>query len=151
MKSSRLLPIILILFGACVLGCTKNAAAPCRVSGSLSYKGTPIKAGSMSFVTPDGTSYSAQISTDGTYTATDLPAGEMVVIVNTEGVNPANTAPKGKDAQRRMNAQQQPAANVEKPQVHYVKVPEKYRNAKTSPLTVTLKPGRQVHNIDLED
>ena len=50
-----------------------------------------------------------------------------------------------------MRAQQQPEGEVEKPQVHYVKIPEKYNNHKTSPLTVTLSAGRQVHNIDLTD
>jgi hypothetical protein len=33
----------------------------------------------------------------------------------------------------------------------YIKIPSKYNNPKTSPLTVTAKGGRQVENIDLKD
>ena len=50
-----------------------------------------------------------------------------------------------------MQGRQQPPSEAavvhEQP---YLKIPEKYSNPKTSPLTVTLKSGRQVHNIDLD-
>lgn len=140
-----------------VLGCAKNKLAPARVSGSLTYKNKPIKAGSMHFHTPDGVAYPATISQDGTYSAADLPEGELVVTVETESINPnRGGAAKGKTGEMRMKmVQQQPppgvAANIPPPTELYVKIPEKFSNPKTSPLTVTLKSGRQVQNLDLTD
>ena len=43
------------------------------------------------------------------------------------------------------------AAPPEKPSDHYIKIPAKYSNPKTSTYTVAVKPGRQVINIDLTD
>jgi hypothetical protein len=124
------------------------------LSGSLSYKGQPIKAGSMAFHTADGTAYSAQISSDGTYTATDIPEGELVVTVDTAALDPAKKADGGKDADRRAKAQQPPPDGVAPPPSpgeFYVKIPAKYANPKTSPLTVNVSKGRQVRNIELTD
>lgn len=155
MIKARRLSLALLLIGAGVLGCSKsNPHAPARVSGSLTYKGTKITAGSMAFVTPDGVSYAAQIAPDGTYSATDVPTGELIVVVETESVR-TSLQHKGKDAERRMNAQQPPPAGKgsggAELKGEYVKIPAKYNNPKTSPLTVTLTSGRQVKNLDLED
>jgi hypothetical protein len=139
-----------------LLGCSKgNVNAPARVSGKLTYKNQPIRAGAMKLYTPDGVSYAAQIDPDGTYAATDVPTGELIVTVETEFLNPGKKGPKGGEAARRMKAaqsqMQQPAGLVEKPSEHYIKIPSKYANPKTSPLTVTLTSGRQVHDFDLTD
>jgi hypothetical protein len=156
MINARRLSLAFLLIGVGVLGCSKsNPHAPARISGSLTYKGTPITAGSMAFVTPDGVSYAASIAPDGTYSATDVPTGELVVVIETESVR-ASHQPKGKDAERRLKtAVQQPppgkgggGAELEGT---YTKIPAKYNNPKTSPLAVTLTSGRQVKNIDLED
>ncbi|MBP3954823.1 hypothetical protein J8F10_05945 [Gemmata sp. G18] len=125
------------------------------MSGSLTYKGQPIKAGTMAFHTPEGTTYAAQISTDGTYSAADLPEGELVVTVNTEHLNPARKPPAatGRDTEKRMKmmqSRQQPQGSAVVPDEPYIKIPEKYSNPKTSPLTITLQSGRQVHNFDLD-
>lgn len=135
-----------------LLGCSGNSHAPARVSGSVSYKGQPIKAGKMQFHTPDGVAYDAQISSDGTYTATDVPVGELVITVETESLKPK--AGKGKDAEKRAGMVQKPppgVASAPAPADYYIKIPEKYSNAKTSPLTLNVSRGRQVHNVDLTD
>jgi hypothetical protein len=138
-----------------VLGCSQNKLAPARVSGSLTYKNQPIKAGSMHFHTPDGVAYPATISQDGTYSASDIPEGEMIVTVETESIGAKETASKSKTGQARAKMGQPPppgvAASMPSRGELYVKIPQKYSNPKTSPLTVTLKSGRQVHNIDLTD
>lgn len=108
----------------------------------------------MAFHTPEGASYAAQINSDGTYNATDIPTGELVITVETESVKAEVGSAGGKDAGRRMGvAQQQPPAGVggPAPEEQYIKIPSKYANPKTSPLTVTLSAGRKVHNIDLTD
>ena len=43
------------------------------------------------------------------------------------------------------------SAPVQNPSDFYIKIPAKYSNSKTSPMTVTIKDGRQVLNIDLTD
>jgi hypothetical protein len=154
MKRTPLLFLLCLCFLVIALGCPTNSQAPARVSGSVSYKGQAIKAGVMAFHTPDGTAYPAQISPDGTYTATDLPVGELVITVETESVNKAGGAAQGAEAKRRQGTQQPPPAGVggaPPPAEVYVKIPAKYSNPKTSPLSVTLAAGRKVHNVELTD
>jgi hypothetical protein len=143
---------------AVTLGCgSKNVLAPATISGGVSYKGSTLTGGSVSFYTPTGTPYSASISLDGTYSLADLPIGEMVVCVETESINPVHKAATGGDSARRMammgerkgpQGQGGPVATGNEPK--YMKIPEKYSKQKTSPLTYTVKNGRQVYNIDLD-
>jgi hypothetical protein len=155
MNKHRLVSLAVLAIGVGVIGCGGNPHAPARVSGKVTYNGKPVTGGSMAFVTPDGNSYPAQLGSDGTYTATDLPAGELVVIIDTESLNPAKKPPAGSDAEKRMKYQMQKpppgVADQPRPEQFYVKIPEKYSNPKTSPLTVTLTSGRQVHNFELTD
>jgi hypothetical protein len=156
MKRTHVLPLLFLLFAVALLGCGgKNSVAPAKVSGSLTYKGQPITAGTMAFHTPEGVAYAAQISADGTYSAEDLPEGDLVVTVSTEHLNPAkkSAAGTGKDSEKRtkmMQSREQPKGEAVVPKEPYLKIPEKYSNPKTSTLTVTLKSGRQVHNVDLD-
>jgi hypothetical protein len=148
-----------LLFGSFLivslaLGCAPNSQAPAKLSGSVSYKGQPIKAGTMRFHTAEGVGYDAQISPDGTYTATDIPEGDLVITVETESINPNRKGGTGKDAEKRANTTQPPPAGMSgpaDPSVYYIKVPAKYANPKTSPLSVPVKAGRQVHNVELTD
>jgi len=135
----------------------KNPLAPASISGAVSFQGQPIKGGTVQFFTPEGTAYSAQIGPDGTYSVSDVPEGELIITVETESVNPARkAAAAGKDMERREKIAQQPPpdgrgsgpAAAEKA-ASYLKIPEKYGNPKTSPLTVTVKSGRLVHPIEL--
>jgi hypothetical protein len=149
MTRVNLLPLAVLCLFSFALGCAPNSPVPARVSGSISYKGQPIKSGAMAFHTADGNSFNAVISSDGTYTASDLPVGEMVITVNTEVNN--TKAAQGGDARRRNRMQTGASAGPEAPPEPAVKIPAKYRSAKTSPLTVTLHAGRKVHNVDLTD
>ena len=110
-------------------------------------------------MTLGGTPYSSSISIDGTYAISDLPTGEMAIVVETESINPAQKGSTGKDAERRMammgerkgpnsGGSGSGGANALQPQ--YVKIPEKYSKAKTSPLSYTVKNGRQVYSIELD-
>lgn len=141
-----------------VVGCgAKNPLAPASISGGVSYKGKTVTGGSVQFVTLGGTPYSSSISVDGTYAVADLPIGEMAIVVETESINPAAKGTTGKDADRRnamMGERKGPNAGggggASALQPQYVKIPEKYSKAKTSPLTYTVKNGRQVYSIELE-
>src|SRR5918994_535932 len=102
MLRSKLVPLALLGCLIIGLGCTTgNNAAPARVSGSLAYNGQPIKAALMKFHTPEGVAYAAQVSADGTYSATDIPVGELIVTIETDSFNPANKPGDGSEADRR--------------------------------------------------
>jgi len=58
-----------------VPGCDKSSAAPARVVGSVSKKGQPLKAGTVSFHVTGAGVYTGNIKDDGTYVVTDLPVG----------------------------------------------------------------------------
>lgn len=151
--SRRFSALLLCGFMVFLYGCSnKNSNAPAKVSGKITYQGNAIKAGTMALHTPDGTAYPANISEDGTYSATDIPEGEMTVTVDTSHLDPAKKpAPQSRDGDRRSKMMQQRTA--EAPAVEkqpFTKIPEKYSNPKTSPLTVKLTSGRNVHDINLD-
>src|SRR5262249_49180718 len=134
------------------LGCNKNTQAPAKVSGRVTYKGKALPSGSIAFnsTDKDKPAYASPIGKDGTYQITDLPTGEMVVTVETESANPKKDVPsygggKGdKMYAERIAAEQKTGGAMMAKGVppEYMKIPPKYNNPKTSPLTVTIKAGR---------
>lgn len=155
----RLASICAFTLGSLVLlGCeSKSESNSARVSGKISYNGKPITAGLMEFHLSDGRKFSVNLSSDGTYQATDVPTGEMVVTVNTEVAKKKMSDKSSNEAKMRAATQQAPppgrgsAATSEMPEGEYIKIPAKYNNPKTSTKTLTLKPGRQVIDINLDD
>jgi hypothetical protein len=152
-----LLPALAVLVAGCGTG---NPNAPANISGSVSYKGKPVTGGSVQFVTADGAAFVGSIGADGTFAISDVAVGEMVVVVETESINPKNGEKEGtgRDAKRYANQPQQapppgrgggPNSNsADSPK--YIQIPDKYGKAKTSPLTYTVKSGRNVHTIELD-
>jgi hypothetical protein len=156
MKRSVVQSLGLFIAITLTVGCSKsNPLAPATVSGAIAYKGQPIKAGNLRFH-HNGTAYPATISSDGTYVASDLPEGELIVTLETEYLNKTLTN-KGTGAETRMkmDSGRKPPPGVavepELPSGGYTKIPSKYTNPKTSTFTVTLRQGRQVINIDFTD
>ncbi len=166
--ASVILGIVLTTLG---FGCGgANPNAPASVSGSIKYKGKPVTGGTVQYVTKEGTAYSAPIDGDGTYSISDIPVGELVVTVETESVNPDKklAGGSGKDAAKYKNmaagqeSQKPPSdrgggnagpaveGTASGDKTKYVKIPESYSKAKTSPLTKTVKQGRQVIDVELE-
>jgi hypothetical protein len=68
------------------------------VSGTVTLDGQPLPAGKIAFVPAQGAGVSADIKEDGTYTATDVPAGEIKVIVETASLKPIVDQAKGAGA-----------------------------------------------------
>lgn len=156
MKMTRSFVLMAVVAGAASLGCGGNSAAPVRLAGKVSYNGTAVTAGTMSFHTADGTIYPGLINTDGSYTATDLPVGEVVVTIETESLNPnkkaEGTAKEQKDAKRRSGMMQKaPEGAVGGPTPTYVKIPAKYADKKTSPLKLNLERNTKSKDFDLTD
>jgi hypothetical protein len=145
-----ILPLAFLVLTVALAGCSGKDAPAAKLSGAVTYNGQPVKAGNLRFHTSDGLAYSGVISPDGTYTATDLPDGELVVTLETEHLNPNRKAGAvGKDFDKRMKYQMQPApSGAVTPEEPYIKVPEKYGNPRTSPVTITATRGRQVKDIE---
>jgi hypothetical protein len=122
----------------------------------VDYNGAPVPGGNISFHTEKGPAYTSSIGRDGTYEIVDLPAGLMVVSVETETANPnkksiAYGGTKGSKMYAERMAAEGRGGAAKQPAEAYRKIPGKYANPKTSPLSVTLEAGRQVHNFVLAD
>lgn len=153
MTRTRIIPLAFLLPAFAFLGCSGDKFAPAKVSGNITYNGKPIKAGTLQFHTKEGVAYDGRISLDGTYSATDLPEGELDVTLVTEHLNPARKGPpQSKERDRRSKMMQQPegvaAAPPEEP---YTKVPDAFSKPNTTPLSIKLKGGRQVINLEFVD
>jgi hypothetical protein len=142
-------------------GCgTGNSLAPANISGGVTYNGKNVPGGVVKFIAPDGSQYTGDIGPDGTYAVADVPVGELIIVVDNSNLDPSkNPTAKSPDAARRASIQgQQPPAGMGAGPTgtgaddrKFIKIPEKYSNSKKSPLTLTVKAGRQVHNIELTD
>ena len=80
----------------------------------------------------------------------------MKVTVETESVNPAKKAPeygegKGAKMTKERMAAEGTAAAAKAPPREYRFVPGKYADPNTTPLTVTIQSGSQVHSFSLTD
>jgi hypothetical protein len=152
-------------------GCGKSTG---NVSGKVTFKGAPLKGGTVGFVDSGGKVFGAAMEGDGSYTIKNLPTGEYTVTVETTSVKGATdvtdafaggtmkgsgppVVKKGmgappKDAQlpegyKGSNPADSAAANAAK---HYVLIQSNYAKKETSNLKYTAVAGDQTHDIDLK-
>jgi hypothetical protein len=158
-------------------GCSKSGASA-RVTGKVTYKGEPVKAGVIFFKSDQG-EYYCNLREDGSYAFNDLPTGTVTVVVENETWNPDQ---QGQDYVK-SKAGKKVAAGIVKglseydktvgggamakggedttaglrPEVKaelarlYVKLPKKYSHPKTSGLTYTVVDGEQTKDFELTD
>src|SRR5262245_2370210 len=79
-----LVPLFLLL----VLGCSKaeNKTTNASVSGEVTFNRKLVKGVTVTFCGEGTLSHSSPISADGSYAISGLPAGDMVVTIETESV-----------------------------------------------------------------
>jgi hypothetical protein len=100
------------------------------LSGKIAYEGTPLRGGTVTFVTEDGKARaSGVIRPDGTYSADNVPVGTVLVSVETE------------------SARDQPAGVA--PESRYVPIPRHLRNPRQSGVRLTVRGGAQTENLEL--
>jgi len=100
------------------------------VSGRITFKGKPLAGGTVTFASKDGkTTVAAAIDAEGAYKAV-VPAGDYAVAITT-------LVPKKKDDKD--------------PPVKLPPIPAKYGDPKTTPLTATVKDGKNTFDIQLSD
>jgi hypothetical protein len=143
---SRLLLLLALSATVTTFGCGNNAT----ITGTVKYKGNPLKGGNVSFIHSDGTTVGSPIAEDGTYTITKMRAGDVKITVETSTLKPrggrqggASQVPAGKEAPGGYMGAGDGGKN-------YVEIPTKYETPETSGLTYTVKSGKQEHPIDLE-
>ena len=163
-----------LCLAAAAVGCTRSDRA--SLTGAISFKGQPVKAGTVYFMYEKGGQYQSDLKPDGSYQFMDVPPGNVKVLVETETFNPEQKPQSYKakqmsraydkglneyDAMMAKNRAAKKDAAAEGPPLPqdkkaalakvYVKIPRKYASEKTTPLTYTVEPGRTVKNFDLTD
>lgn len=124
-------------------GCRRSSLDTVPVSGTVTYRGEPVRAGTVVFHPVDAVGSRparATIGTDGTFRAATLEsapglmAGEYKLAVAAPAVGIADVSPAQAATAARSN------------------IPAKYGNPETSGLTVTMEAGKPVTlNLDLSD
>ncbi len=151
------LTLLLPLWFLLIVGCGGSKGTVARLSGNVKYKGAPVTAGTIAFTAKGegsgaGGTYLASINPDGTYSTSQLPAGEFTVAIETESANPKRASPERYGGGKGMDSRPPEArAAAKAAKGAYVKIPSKYASPKTSGLTVTLTSGKNTKDFDLTD
>jgi hypothetical protein len=118
----------------CLIGCAKSTKA--KVSGTVTYKGTPLTNGVVSFYGQGNQVASCSIEPDGSYTVADAPVGPAQIAV---AVPPDMKEPKGYKI-----------PHAEGGSAKSVQIPRNYAEAEKSGLTYMVETGSQEHLIELK-
>src|SRR5262249_43161242 len=130
---------------ALVAGGCSPSTSTATVTGTVTYKGAPLKTGEISFVGDGGAAPSAVIGTGGRYQIDNAPGGEVAggLGSSTPGCEKAPLAPPSPEGDK-------PAGPPPK-MIERSLVPKKYNDSKSSGLKYTLKSGRQTIDVELKD
>jgi len=139
----------LLVLGACafVAGCGKGTG---DINGTVTYKGTPLKFGTVSVIDSEEKSQAGEIQPDGTYSIKKVALGPAKVTVSA-------TDPKVREEIKDMLAKSRQVgaggkfAGERPDQKKLSVIPEKYSNPDKSGLTVDVQRGATSYNISLTD
>jgi hypothetical protein len=140
-----MLLVLAALIGMC--GC---GPATGTVSGTVTYKGTKLKGGNVTFVSTEGKpSKVASIQPDGTYVI-GVPAGAVKICIETESLNPGGVRSKFPKNEPPPGQKSPYGKRKEDNADLYVEIPDTYAQPETTKLTYTVTSGKQEHNITLD-
>lgn len=117
-----------------VVGCGKASKKTGTVTGTVTYKGNPVKSGLVNFLSATGAASQGQIDASGNYKL-DAPIEEGEYKVYLQPPIPGQAGPPDKKA-------------VPPPKFE---VPEKFQDMAKSGVKVTVKPGENTIPIELKD
>jgi hypothetical protein len=125
-----------------VAGCSNQGS----LSGKVTYKGTPLNGGQVSFVGANNVTRTAMIDADGNYSIDKVPVGELKIGVVTAAAKiPVPGMAKKMDASKMGG----PAGASAQEPAKGTNIPAKYNDPEKSGLTYTMKSGAHKHDIDL--
>jgi hypothetical protein len=135
--------LALLLLAALTAGPGCAVKRTTTIHGTVTYKGAPVSVGAIYFHGPDNRMAMGNLDEDGTFTATDVPLGEVRVSLQVR--DPGAYAQQMKDPRNR------PAANP-KGGAHagVTSVPEKYADPNTSGLKYPIDARTQELDVKLE-
>jgi hypothetical protein len=140
------------LAGTCLLGLALVTLHGCSggkatVSGKVTLSdGTPVPAGNVTFWAGDGRTAQAPLRADGTYLMGDAPVGDVKVTVETPPPRPGplSMGPQPPQAAKGMPQDMLPPGEKGAPgNAKSVRVPDRYRESASTPLTYTVSRGTQ--------
>jgi hypothetical protein len=126
---------VVVLMGMSLSGCGRPTGS---VSGKVTYQGKPLTSGLVIFVDKDGfVSQPAGIEVDGSYAAQGVYVGPTKVCVETHPLSGGDGGPAlTKDGK-------------EVPRARYVPIPAKYKDAKQTELSLDVKSGANLFDIEV--
>jgi hypothetical protein len=130
-------------------GCPGSNEA--EVSGSVRYRGRPVRSGTVFTFAGDGIPHSSRINPDGTYSMKTIPAGPVRFSV--QSPNPAKVAISPEGAQQRESVRPIPAPGdtLQTPNRGvWIAIPDRYGTPASSGLSTTLRSGINTFNIELQ-
>jgi hypothetical protein len=139
--------LLLLAGGLMLVGCGRSSQA--TLTGKVTYKGQPLKGGSIALISETGGVERATIAEDGSYKITKVPAGSAKVTVDTKALRPAATkAKQGVYAKAPPEAKPQSLKGGDADR--YVAIPDRYADPDKSGIRVQVKNGKNEQNIDLQ-
>jgi hypothetical protein len=128
------------------------------VTGTVKYKGETMTKGTVMLQVGNNQPFISDIGPDGTYTVKGIPTGTAKIAVNV--LDDSITAhfrkmsAYGREKQKAADPENPggaaPAPPAPDPSSFYV-VPQKYAEVNTSGLTLEVKSGKNMHDIDIND
>jgi hypothetical protein len=141
---------LLILFGLALSGCGAPKSGlrglTGSVSGKVTYKGTPVPNGVVTFHGDEGQSTQVPLGEDGTYDAPQVPVGQVSVTIAT----PPDNSVLLKVAKQWPGGKRFGVGKPIEPPKNVVSIPTKYSNPAQSGLRFNVSEGRQTYDIPLK-
>jgi hypothetical protein len=121
------------------------------VTGKVSYKGTLLKGGNITFLGEEGKgSMSAPIGEDGSYKLDRVPVGEAKITVETDSLRRRTMAPSYQAPPDAPKSAGSAGISAEEAQRRFVEIPKVYDDPAQTTLKYTVKAGRQEFDVKLE-
>jgi hypothetical protein len=139
-------------------GCGPSSAAQGVVSGKVTYNGTPLTGGNLTLhPVKGGPDFPITITNEGTFSSSGVPDGEMLVAIETESLNgrgavgmDGSRMPKPPPGKVGANEVKNPHIDMSN-QPKYMRIPQKYKDVKSSGLPWTITKGDNKKDFALTD
>ena len=142
---------LFLVGGLMLAGCGGRSLG--TVSGKVSYKGQPVKGGTVAIIPKAGGVLQGPIQEDGSFSIDKVPTGPATITVETASVRPsgAKSAMPGPYSKIPQDVTRGFAlAEKTGDPNRYVPIPERYGSHESSGLSMDVKSGPQTHDLDLQ-